>query len=824
LEQAVAMRDFGASNGKPAMVPKRRFYWLQVTGFLLLVVILGSMVNGISEVVRGFNLDVGWSMLGVGLLVALGILRFGRKGWTSALFTFFSGMLFSAMMVGRLWDDLATLFNQLLWWIGTLFNSLVGLFQGEVTFPSLGTLFIYILDFTNGVYVMFQRIVLWAWRFPRMNNDFVSIMMVWSLLIWIATIWAIWYQWRRKRPVEAVIPAFILVAMARSYSDASPNVMLLMLGATIALMVISAQLEREKDWDERGIGYSELIRKNSTQAAMMLSAVLVLVSGGITSIDLDELKERWEDFSRRTTPQTSKVSSPGVSGSLGIERDSSRVTLSEQFTKLSQGGLPSDHLVGSGPELSEERVLIARVEETDPRTGNSLVVDSASQNYYFRSLTFDKYTSTGWFSTGGRIYVYQAGQEAVTSYTNRQKLIKQDVRFADELSTTNKVFVIGELAVVDRIYNVNWREGESLVEFRDIFGATFDGWSYEAYSVVPVYSEDGLRDSSLDYPDWIIEKYLQLPETVPDRVINLAYELTSQELTAYDKLVAIEQYLRTFPYTLDLPIRTANLDIADYFLFDLQRGYCDYYASSMVVLARAAGIPARLAVGYVGGTYDEENDYYVITADQAHSWVEAYFPEYGWVTFEPTAGRAAIQRQTEAIDLPEFEREIRFTEEKIQLSGLEILGWSILGLIVVSVVAFLIWLRVDVFVLRRQSIDKAFAKLYRRLLWLGRMLGVASGITQTPLEFSRELQGRLNLLQAEHRMLEYLEKTGKNIESLVVLANKAAYSAEAADAFDRARGVDLWIQLRRDLGFAILWHRLARLVPKRKKNAESQVV
>jgi len=244
----------------------------------------------------------------------------------------------------------------------------------------------------------------------------------------------------------------------------------------------------------------------------------------------------------------------------------------------------------------------------------------------------------------------------------------------------------------------------------------------------------------------------------------------------------------------------------------------------MVVLARAAGIPARLAVGYVGGTYDEENDYYVITADQAHSWVEVYFPEYGWVTFEPTAGRPAIQREIEAIDLPEFEREIRFTEEKVQLSGLEILGWSVLGVIVVSMVAFLIWLRVDIFILMRQSIDKAFAKLYRRLLWLGRILGVPSGITQTPLEFSGELQGRLNLLRAEHRMLEYMEKTGKNIESLVVLANKAAYSAEAADAFERARAVDIWIQLRRDLGFAILWHRLARLVPKGKEKPESQVV
>jgi len=501
------MSAFGASNGKPAVVRKRRLQGLQIAAFLLLVAVLISMVRGISEVVRGFNPDLGWTMLGIGLLVALLVIRFGRKGWTSALFTFFSGLLVSAVVVGRLWDDLVNLFRDLFWWLGTFLNALVGVFQGEAAFPSFGTFFIYVHDFTQGVFVMLQRIVLWVWRFPRMNNDLISIMMVWAFLIWLATIWAAWFQWRRKRPLEALIPAFLLVAFARSYSNASPNVMLMMLGATIALMVISAQADREKDWDERGIGYSELIRKNSTQAALMLSVLLVFVSGGITSIDLDELKERWEDFSRRNT-QTTRVSNNGVSGSLGIERDASRVTLSEQFSKLSQGGLPSDHLVGSGPELSEEKVMVIRVEETDPKTGNPLPGDPASQKYYFRSLTFDKYTSTGWFSTGGKIYVYQAGQEAVTSYTNRQTLIKQEVRFEDDVTTTNKIFVVGDLAVVDRLYNVNWREGDSLVEFRDIFGATFDGANYEAYSVVPVYSENGLRDSSLNYPDWIVRKYL----------------------------------------------------------------------------------------------------------------------------------------------------------------------------------------------------------------------------------------------------------------------------------------------------------------------------
>jgi transglutaminase-like putative cysteine protease len=816
------MRNFISGNGQKTNFTQSRLHWLHLTSFLLVSVILISMVSGVVEVVRGFNIELGWSILGIGLLVSWGLVRFGSRGWSVALFTFFSGLLFSAMMVGRLWDEWETLWNNLIWWLGTALQSLIGILQGEVTTPSLGTLFFYIFDFSQGVFVMLQRFVLWIWRFPRMNNDLISILMVWSMLIWITVIWSAWYLWRRGRPLEAVIPAFVLVAVARSYSDASSNLMLVMLGSAIALMIISAQVNRERDWANRQIGYSELIRKNSTQAAMMLSAVLVFVSGGVTSIDMDKVIERWEDFSTRRSQYT-KVNNSGVSSSLGIDRDSSRVTLAEQFSKLSQGGLPTDLLVGSGPELADEVVMVVRVEETDPNSGNPLNLDPATQTYYFRSLTYDKYTSAGWFSTGGRIFVYQSGQEAVTTYTNRQRLIKQEVRYEQQIRTTNKVYVVGDLAVVDRLYNVSWREGESLAEFTDIFGATFDGWSYEAYSVVPVFSEMDLRNSALDYPDWIIDRYLQLPDTVPSRVINLSYELTSQELTAYDKAVAIEQYIRSFPYTLDLPIKTASRDIADYFLFDVQRGYCDYYASTMIVLARAAGLPARLAVGYIGGTYDEENDYYVVTADKAHSWVEVYFPEFGWVTFEPTAGRVALERETMEFDLPEFEYQITFTEEKLQLSGLEILGWSVLGLIVLALLSFMVWLRVDVFVLKRQSIDKAFGKMYRRMLWLGRLLGVQRGITQTPMEFSSELKERLDQLRTEHRPLGFLEKTGAHLESLIRLANKAAYSAEAADAFERARAVDLWIRLRRNLGIAILWKWLAGLVPKIKEKQAAQI-
>ena len=147
------------------------------------------------------------------------------------------------------------------------------------------------------------------------------------------------------------------------------------------------------------------------------------------------------------------------------------------------------------------------------------------------------------------------------------------------------------------------------------------------------------------------QRYLALPPGVPDRVRALAIELTAPERTPYDRARAIESYLRTFPYTLDVPRPPVGRDVVDYFLFDLKKGYCDYYASSMVVLARAAGIPARLVIGYANGTYNLNSKRFVVTEADAHSWVEVYFPGIGWVTFEPTSGRPPLNRADAALPL-----------------------------------------------------------------------------------------------------------------------------------------------------------------------------
>ena len=79
-------------------------------------------------------------------------------------------------------------------------------------------------------------------------------------------------------------------------------------------------------------------------------------------------------------------------------------------------------------------------------------------------------------------------------------------------------------------------------------------------------------------------------------------------------------------------------------MFDLKQGYCDYYATAMAMMLRSVGVPARAVSGYAEGIYDPEAGLYFVTERDAHTWVEVFFPEYGWIEFEPTAGESPLDR------------------------------------------------------------------------------------------------------------------------------------------------------------------------------------
>jgi hypothetical protein len=130
---------------------------------------------------------------------------------------------------------------------------------------------------------------------------------------------------------------------------------------------------------------------------------------------------------------------------------------------------------------------------------------------------------------------------------------------------------------------------------------------------------------------------LKVPALDP-RVPQLAAEITKSSHTDYDKAAAMERYLHTrFGYTLELPRSPVKDPIAN-FLFERKQGHCEYFASSMAVMLRTLGIPSRVVTGFRSDEFNDITGSYVVRAKNAHAWVEAYFPGYGWQTFDPTPG------------------------------------------------------------------------------------------------------------------------------------------------------------------------------------------
>src|SRR5262249_16206916 len=145
-------------------------------------------------------------------------------------------------------------------------------------------------------------------------------------------------------------------------------------------------------------------------------------------------------------------------------------------------------------------------------------------------------------------------------------------------------------------------------------------------------SETALRSAGTAYPDWVAARYLQLPGTVTERTRALATQLANGETNPFDTAIAIQTYVRdTIRYEENIDPPAAGRDVVDYVLFDSQQGYCEYYGSSMAVLLRMDGIPARVVGGYYRVPFDQQDNGYLYREKNAHLWVEVFFPGYGWI-------------------------------------------------------------------------------------------------------------------------------------------------------------------------------------------------
>lgn len=446
------------------------------------------------------------------------------------------------------------------------------------------------------------------------------------VVVWLLSLVTAWLVRRFRNGLLAAAPILWLVGLVMLYSPVER--WLIVAGVALALLLHLAldQLTLTERWQALQLDYSPLALTERAFVSFGVIALVVAAAAVMPNLYSLEItgryytliapfNERLEALGKRAFPELTGMNPWAGGGAVG--------------------GLPNQFLLRGGPTLNERTVMRVRTSES-PRS-----FDVAPLAHNLRGATYSDYDGRGWQNPADVVRTDFPAEApwAVANDAGRRALV-QNV----SLTLASRIlFAAGEPLTPSVAYQAEERFAGDLVALRS------NERSYTVASLIPALSEAELES----LPGWGDERplpgefaiFLELPESVTPRTRALAAELTADADTLFARATAIERYLRTFAYDLSVSAPPEDVtDVADYFLFDLQRGYCDYYATAFVVLARAAGIPARFATGFTSGSWNPPDQAWVVAEADAHSWPEVYFPEVGWVPFEPTAGRPELAR------------------------------------------------------------------------------------------------------------------------------------------------------------------------------------
>ena len=429
------------------------------------------------------------------------------------------------------------------------------------------------------------------------------------LLIWLMSYLLHYWFVQMKRIFLFIILTFIYIAVLDTFTmyDANFAVIRTFIISLIALALANFSRDLEKE----NISF-QWVKKAPT---WLIPLVLTLMFSVVMGVALPKLDPQWPDpvpFIQSTAEQVT-----GGAGNRTVQK------------------------VGYG--------------EDDSRLGGSFIQDDspvfyaeAEDAHYWRIETRDVYTGKGWESSAEPDYSEQLASNFDLETFNSTVVTEERMAFLSFESgqTINRlVYPYGVKGITDTSSEVNY----FLDRVTDAIEPRINGEniSLERYTLMyndPSISLTAMQNSTEEYLD--MEHFTQLPDSLPTRVGELAKEITAPHDSRFDKVRAIERYFSSNDYTYqteDVAVPGTDDDYVDQFLFETRVGYCDNFSTAMVVMLRSLDIPARWAKGFTSGemieasVYDD-HDMYEVTNANAHSWVEVYFPETGWVSFEPTQG------------------------------------------------------------------------------------------------------------------------------------------------------------------------------------------
>jgi transglutaminase-like putative cysteine protease len=312
------------------------------------------------------------------------------------------------------------------------------------------------------------------------------------------------------------------------------------------------------------------------------------------------------------------------------------------------GGFSDSVQLGSHGTIQDNPTVVMRVEFPDGKPSNF-------RSLHWRTITFDKYTDNGWSRTMKYSERPLRSRDGVYTFNHRfaDKLEESEPRqpprrmdiYLEPLDrdllptvwpTKSLSFQLSHQKALPGSPRSGSVESDAYGDLEHTVPSDI-GVPY-SIELLRQPSERQLRavDQNVDAEGRkLTEKFLQLPGGM-QRVEQLARRVTEDAETPYAKAKALERHLQTnYTYTTDLPKVDPDRPIED-FLFEARRGHCEYYATTMTLMLRMLGIPARMVNGFLGGKWNGVGDYLTVRQGDAHSWVELYIKGYGWVPLDPT--------------------------------------------------------------------------------------------------------------------------------------------------------------------------------------------
>lgn len=529
---------------------------------------------------------------------------------------------------------------------------------------------------------------------------------------WNASAWLAWCVLRRQRALEGLLPSGFLLALNVHLSGQPFSVFWYFVVSAGPLTAIAAFVRQHADWDRRQVDYSGELGFTWGASALTITLVIGLLAGVAPFVGTPqgwEMLSGWARVARLRTADTAAQLFSGVNPPAGPAARTTART-------------PDLEFIGEPPDQGNDTVMWVVVNDPAPPPPQADRPEARVPRHYWRSSIFATYTGKGW--TPLQLSPFFGPPERLQTPAGRYELRQHFEIVAPHGEALFAVNLPVSAEGGAQLRSTALGDSARLLGTVSVYDVT--SWATQL-------TKAQLNSAAAVYPPEISATYLQLPPSLPQRVRPLAARVTAGASAPYDKAARLQAYLRaTYPYTLDVPGPPTDEDVVDYFLFEAPGGFCSYYASAMAVMLRSIGIPARVVTGYATGDYDYTRGAYRVPANASHAWVEVYFPDYGWVEFEPTAARAEFVYASESSPISAAAPEAPTPAQAKD----RIPEWVIGAIGVLGIIGAAWWWLSQARQPGLRGPRGRAQALYRRIRWALASAGLAAAPSVTPGEFA----------------------------------------------------------------------------------------